>query len=296
MAVLEKGTKFPAELSKEMYNKVKGRSSLAVLSDQEGVPFNGTDIFTFSFDNEVALLGESEKKSEGGISVDPVSMKPLKIEYGARVSDEFLYASEEAQIDMLTSFAEGFSKKVARGLDIMAIHGVNPRTGAASALIGTNSFETADVTVVPYNGEDPDTSIEAAIGELDEGDYDATGIAMSKTMKSALAAQKTEDGHKLYPQLAWGSNPGNINGMPVEVNSTVSFGGSKTKSIVGDFQNAFKWGYAKDITIEVIKYGDPDNSGRDLKGYNQVYLRGETYIGWAILDPAAFTIVGEQTA
>lgn len=296
MAVLEKGTKFPAELSKEMFNKVKGKSSLAVLSGQEGVPFNGTDIFTFSFDNEVALLGESEKKSEGGITVEPVSMKPLKIEYGARVSDEFLYASEEAQIDILASFADGFSKKVARGIDIMAMHGVNPRTGVVSALIGTNSFDTAGVVIVPYTEADPDLNIEQAIGKLDDGDYDATGIAMSKTMKSALAAQKTEDGHKLYPQLAWGSNPGNINGMPVEVNSTVSAASSNDKAIVGDFQNAFKWGFAKDIYVEVIKYGDPDNSGKDLKGYNQVYLRGETYIGWAILDPAAFAIVGKASA
>ena len=37
-----------------------------------------------------------------------------------------------------------------------------------------------------------------------------------------------------------------------------------------------------------MEYGDPDNTGKDLKGYNQVYLRLEAYIGWGILDPDAF--------
>ena len=62
---------------------------------------------------------------------------------------------------------------------------------------------------------------------------------------------------------------------------------------VGDFENAFKWGYAKEIPLEIIEYGDPDNSGNDLKGYNQVYLRAEVYLGWGILDPEAFARIVE---
>ena len=52
-----------------------------------------------------------------------------------------------------------------------------------------------------------------------------------------------------------------------------------------------KWGYAKQIPLEVIRYGDPDNSGKDLKGYNQVYLRAEIYLGWGILDNNSFARV-----
>ena len=46
----------------------------------------------------------------------------------------------------------------------------------------------------------------------------------------------------------------------------------------------FKWGYAKTIPTKLIEYGDPDNTGKDLQGYNQVYLRAEAYIGWGIMD------------
>ncbi len=47
-------------------------------------------------------------------------------------------------------------------------------------------------------------------------------------------------------------------------------------------------GYAKEVPMEIIKYGDPDNTGRDLKGYNQVYIRCEAYIGWGIMDADSF--------
>ena len=67
----------------------------------------------------------------------------------------------------------------------------------------------------------------------------------------------------------------------------------KDKAIVGDFENMFKWGYAKEVPMEVIKYGDPDNTGKDLKGYNQVYLRAETYIGWGIFAPSHFARIKE---
>ena len=59
---------------------------------------------------------------------------------------------------------------------------------------------------------------------------------------------------------------------------------------MGDFQNAFRWGYAKNIPLEVIEYGDPDGQG-DLTRTNEVVLRAEAFIGWGILDPNSFAIV-----
>lgn len=293
--VLTKGTLFSPELVTDLYNKVKGKSSVAVLHAQDPIPFVGNEVMTFSMDNEVDLVAENGKRSNGGMTVEPVKVAPLLIEYGARVSDEFMYASEEKQLEILKAFNDGFAAKAARGLDIMAFHGVNPRTNEASSLIGTNSFDTIGVTTIDYDAAAPDGCIEDAVSALDTVDSDVSGMAISKDMRSALSKQTDKAGAKLYPQLAWGSNPGNINGCQVDVNSTVSFGGSNDKAIVGDFQTAFKWGYAKNITLEVIPYGDPDNTGKDLKGYGQVYLRAQTYIGWGILDKTAFARVAAPT-
>ncbi len=291
--VMSKGTLFHPELVTDLFNKVRGKSSVAVLSTQEPIPFNGLEVMTFTMDKEVDLVGENGKRSNGGIDLGPVKMVPLQIEYGARVSEDFMYASEEKRIEILKAFNEGFAAKVARGLDIMAFHGVNPRTREASTLIGENSFDTKGVTKKDYNAADPDGCIEDAVEVLSNTENDMNGMAISNDMRSALAKQTDKAGAKRYPQLAWGSNPGSINGCPVDVNSTVSFGGSKDKAIMGDFQKAFKWGYAKAIKLEVIPYGDPDNTGKDLKGYGQVYLRATTYIGWGILDKDAFVIIAD---
>lgn len=279
-----KNNLFPESVVKDLFSKAVGKSSLAKLCAQSPVKFNGNTIFVFSMDDEVALIGENEAKSGGNITFAPVKMVPVKVEYGARVSDEFMYASEEEQLDILTAFNDGFSKKVARGLDIMAMHGVNPRTGTASNLI-TQYFDKGTLTV-EYHADSPDADIEDAVGKL--GDVDVTGLAMAKTFASAMAKLNGPTTGKLYPELAWGGQPESVNGVPTSVNSTVSFGTSKDMAIIGDFENRFKWGYAKEIPLEVIPYGDPDNTGKDLKGHNQVYLRAEAYIGWAILDEKAF--------
>lgn len=292
--VLTRGNLFPETLVKEMINQVKGKSALANLCAATPIPFNGLKEFTFTFDKEVDVVAENGAKTKGGVTTDPVTIMPVKIEYGARISDEFDYASEEVQLDYLKAFAEGWAKKAARGLDLMAFHGINPRTGSASSVIGENHFDKkVTQTVTITDSSTPDANMEDAIAMVQGSEFDVTGAAFSPAFRSSLAAIKTTDGRKLYPELAWGSNPGSINGLRIESNSTISANGSLDRALVGDFASCFKWGYAKQIPVEIIRYGNPDNDATlgDLKGHNQIYLRAEAYIGWGILAPAAFAWV-----
>ena len=293
MAVLSKGSLFDPELVTDLINKVKGASSLAVLSKQTPIQFNGQKEFTFTLDKDIDVVAENGKKSEGGMSIEPVIIRPIKVEYGARVSDEFLYASEESKINTLKAFNEGFAKKVARGIDLMAFHGINPRTKQASDVIGTNNFDNLVTQTVTFDKAQIEENIETAVGLVQGSNGVVTGMAMSPTVSSELAKLKV-NGVRQYPELAWGANPGSINGLAVDINTTVQEGiDNKEKAIIGDFANMFKWGYAKEIPLQVIEYGDPDNSQKDLKGYNQVYLRAEAFIGWGILDAKSFVRIVE---
>nr|HES3728766.1 phage major capsid protein [Streptococcus pyogenes] len=127
-----KASLFDKHLVSDLINKVKGHSSLAKLSSQKPIPFNGSKEFTFTLDSDIDVVAENGKKTHGGLSLEPVTIVPIKVEYGARLSDEFLYATEEEKIDILKAFNEGFAKKLARGIDLMAMHGINPRTKKAS--------------------------------------------------------------------------------------------------------------------------------------------------------------------
>lgn len=294
---LEKGTLFDPELVTDLINKVTGKSSLARLSAQKPIPFNGEKVFTFTMDSEIDIVAESGAKSHGGITLTPQKMAPIKIEYGARISDEFMFASEEEKIDILESFNDGFAKKVSRGIDLMGFHGVNPRTGLPSVVIGTNHFD-AKVTqkVEMATGlENPNGAVESAIELVTGSEGEVTGMAINPSFRSALAKQEDKQGNPMFPDLAWGNAPSTINGLPVDVNKTVSDMNANVndRSIIGDFANAFKWGYAKEIPMEIIEYGDPDNSGMDLKGHNQIYVRAEAFLGWGILAPERFARITE---
>ena len=65
---------------------------------------------------------------------------------------------------------------------------------------------------------------------------------------------------------------------------------AQVAGIMGDF-STIKWGMVRDMTSEIIEYGDPDNTGQDLKGYNQVAYRTEAVLAYAVLDPKAFAIL-----
>lgn len=277
---------FPETLVTDLINKVQGKSSLAMLSQQKPMPFNGLKEFTFTLDKDIDIVAENAPKGVGGITIEPVVTRPLKVEYGARISDEFMYASEEARVEILRSFNEGFARKLSRGFDLMGMHGINPRTGTASEVIGTNHFDAkVDQTVTME--DDPEAAIEGAVSLVRGANGVITGMAMAPTLSGKLAGLKV-NGVKQYPELAWGANPGSINGLKVDVNSTVSEVGPDDVAILGDFETMFRWGYAKQAFFELIRYGDPDNTGKDLRGHNQIYLRAEAYIGWGILEPKSF--------
>lgn len=293
--VLTRGTSFVPELVTDLVNKVQGKSSLAKLSKNTPLAFNGNREFTFTMDSDVAIVAESGAKGHGGVSITPVTIVPIKFEYGARVSDEFMISAEEERINILKGFNDGFARKIARGLDLSAMHGVNPRTGLASTVVGTNHFDAAVTQTVAYNSATPEANIEAAVTAIRAAGGDISGLIMSPTFGGALSALTNGvGGAKLYPQLAWGGTPESLNGMPIDINSTVSDMNEVDLAIMGDFASMFHWGYAKEIPIEVIRYGDPDNSGCDLRGYNQVYIRAEVYLGWGILAPTSFVRIAQQ--
>lgn len=290
-STIAKGSLFPTVAVNELVNAVQGKSSLARLSGSKMIPFNGQTEYVFNLDSEVSIVAENGAKVNGGGTVTAKTVVPIKFEYGLRVSDEFIYASEDVRMNYIRQFNDGFARKIARGIDIAAMHGYNPKTGTASAVVNGNDFDTLVTNSVTATAN-ANTDIEAAIALVEAADHEVNGIVIAPAERSALAALLA-NGAPLYPQLAWGNAPETMNGMNFDVNSTVSFNSNTALAYVGNFQDFFKLGYGKDITFEVIEYGNPDNDAvaGDLKGHNQVYLRAEAYIGWAILDPNAFAKV-----
>ena len=291
---LKQGTLFPAELIPELISKVQGHSTLAKLSNQTPIPFNGVEQFIFNLEGNAQIVGEGEQKSAGQASMTSKVIKPIKFVYQARITDEFKYASDEKKIQYLTAFADGFAKKIAEGFDIAAIHGLEPKSLTNASFKATNSFDgvvTANITT--YDGTKVEDNIEAAVQQVVAKGGTVTGIALSPIAGQDISKVKV-NGVAQYPEFRFGQNPDAFYGMQSDINKTLTTVGGTAEidhAIVGDFQDRFKWGYAENIPLEIIEYGDPDGAGRDLKQFNEICLRAEAYIGWGILDSDAFARV-----
>ncbi|HEL1175147.1 TPA: phage major capsid protein [Streptococcus equi subsp. zooepidemicus] len=292
----KQGTLYSPELVTDLISKVQGTSVLAKLSKQVPIPFAGIEQFVFNLEGNAQIVGEGEKKDAGQSSMASKVIKPLKFVYQARMTDEFKHASEEKQIAYLQAFNDGFAKIIARSFDIAAIHGLEPKSMADASFKTDNSFDGVITgNVVTFNAGTIDDNIDAAVAQISAKGGEVTGLALLPAAGQALAKIKV-NGVVQYPEFRFGQNPDSFYGMPSDVNRNMTTTGGTAKkdhAIVGDFQNRFKWGYAENIPLEIIEYGDPDQTGRDLKAYNEICLRTEVYIGWGILDADAFARVEE---
>ena len=294
---LKRGTFFKPELVTDIMNKVQGRSTLAKLSNQQPIPFNGTEQFIFNLEGNAQIVGEGELKGAGKAVIATKVITPLKFVYQARITDEFLYASEEKRLEFLKHYSEGFAKKIAEAFDIAAIHGLEPKGLTDATFKSTNSFDgLVTGNVVTYNASKIDDNIDDAVQAIVATDNEVTGIALSPVAGQAMSKVKDKFDNVKYPEFRFGQRPDNFFNMDLDMNKTLTVQGGTAKknhAIVGDFQNRFKWGYAANIPMEIIEYGDPDGTGRDLKAYNEILVRTEAYIGWGILDEKAFARVEE---
>ncbi|VQA99038.1 major head protein [Streptococcus pneumoniae] len=292
---MKTGTLFKPEVVKQLISKVQGKSVLAKLSAQTPIPFNGVEQFIFNLEGNAQIVGEGEQKFGNKAKLTSKVIKPLKFVYQARITDEFKYASEEKQMNFLSAYMDGFAKKIAEAFDLAALHGLEPKSMTDATFRATNSFDgVISGSVVTYDETKIDENIEDAVQQVIARGCEVTGIALSPTAGHALGKLKDADKRAVYPEFRFGQNLDSFYGMKSDINKnlTVTGGTAETDhAIVGDFQNRFKWGYAENIPMEIIEYGDPDGAGRDLKAYNEICLRAEAFIGWGILDEDAFARV-----
>lgn len=293
---LKSGDLFPPEVVSEIYSKVKGHSTLAKLSNQQAIPFAGEKEFIFNLEGNAQIVGEGEQKKDGKATLTSKVIKPVKIVYQARITDEFMHSALEKQLQYMKAFVDGYAVKIAQAFDIAALHGLEPRSMDDASFKATNSFDgLVTENVIEYDADNIEDDIDTAVQTVVSYDGDVTGLALSPIAASALGKVKV-NGVVQYPEFRFGGRPSSFHGMTTDVNKTLTMvkeGAEKDHVIVGDFVDSFKWGYAENIPLEIIEYGDPDGLGRDLKAYNEILLRAEAYIGWGILLPENFARIVE---
>lgn len=294
------GLSLPNHLATGLWSKVQTGSTVARLSGQEPMMFGTTSLMTFTAKPKGEVVAEGANKSQSQPTLGTKSVTPRKVQVTMRFNEEVQWADEDYQTGVLAALRDSAGEALARALDLIVYHGINPLTGVALSGSPAKVLDTSNT--VEVNTANADADIDSAVAlVIADGFYMPNGIALDPSFAYKLATTRDTQGRKLYPELGTGLGATTFEGLNAAVSTTVSApeatisGGAyattnpNVKAIVGDF-TAIRWGVQKEVPIELIRFGDPDGSG-DLKRANQIALRAEVVYGYAIMDTDAFAVI-----
>lgn len=290
----------PTNIANGIVEKAKTGSTVAVLSGQEPQRFGETTIITFDDDLTAEFVEENAPK--GADDAKPASVKavPHKTVVQFRTSDEFKWANEDYQLGILDKFQEKCSRALGRALDLGLYYRTNPRTG--TTITAWSNYLNSTTKRVEINTAGADMDFETAAGLIVASGYSPNGVALDPKHAWSLSTARYADGRKKYPELGLGLNVSAFEGVSASVSSTVSgkptdgdVTDNKVRAIIGDFQGGIRWGIQKSIPFRMLEWGDPDNSGMDLAGNNQVLFRAELVYGWYVF-PDRFAVIEDKVA
>lgn len=263
------------------------------------IKVGSTDHFTFTGTPKAELVGEGDDKSSNDGTPTKATAKTYTVQVTYRFSNQVLWEDEDYQTGIVDGLVENIAVALSRALDLIAIHGINPKTGTVSG-------QVTEYFTKPGNGvgrvtatSDTEANIDNLAEDLQTAGYVATGIAFDPVFAGKAARARDINGNKLYPELGLGFNVENFQGLPAAASDTVSgrqelgVDNALVQALMGDFR-AFQWGVARQVPLETIEYGDPDGLG-DLKRTNELAIRAEAVLGYVIFDTAAFSLLEAPT-
>lgn len=286
MALTTAKITLPKDVAVGIVNKASDTSTIAALSPSTPMLFRDQEYMVFNPTAEAEVVEEGAQKGAYEVSTSPVTAKRVKLQTTTRVTSELEWADEDNRTQIIESIVADQAAAFARALDYVVYHAINPKSGEAlgegyTALSGTATQVTSTGDAV----EDIDAIVDAIAAT-----YDVNGIALSKTFAAQLRKVRVPStGLRLYPEIPMNLQAGTIEGIKAATSGTVSGALAKAATNVlafaGDF-SVIKWGLVRDMTAQVIPYGDPDGAG-DLQRTNQIAYRTEGVYGFAVLDPKA---------
>ena len=262
----------PKEVATVITKRAKDTSTIAALSPSEPQLFLDKDYMVFTGNSEAEVVAEGAQKSSYEETLTPVVGKRFKVQTTTRVSSELQWADEDAKLEITSKILADQAAAMGRVLDYVIYHAFGPKK--KTTLEGFNALAKSAVGVTATDDRVADID---SLAEVVSDEYDINGIAISRTWASRLRKIRVPaTGMRYYPEIPLNLQVGTLDGIKAATSATVNGAKAKTPThvlaIMGDF-SLIKWGMVRDIWSEIIEYGDPDNTGKDLKGVTQIGLR-----------------------
>ena len=290
MAVLATDSiELPRTIFSTILDKVKGTSTIGVLSPEEPAKFLENDALIFNPSAEAEVVSENAAKSYYDQTLTPATGKLLTFQTTTRISKQLKWADEDNQLEIVDRIVNDQAEACGRLLDYVVYHALNPLP--QTTLDGYDALSDTAVQVTAT--EDPVDDLDSLVDAVVQ-DYNVNGIALARTWASQLRKVRVEStGQRLYPEIPMNLEVGNLDGIKAAVSNTVNGvrcpEDTGVLAFLGDF-SMIRWGMVRNLTAEVIEFGDPDGAG-DLKRYNQIAYRTEGSLVYTVLDTDAIAVL-----
>ncbi len=284
----------PTDVSLAVVDKAHDTSTIATLSPADKLGFLDDKYNVFNGKARAEVVAEGAKKGGYEQPIIPKEGKRFTVQCTTRVSKQLQWADEADQLQILDAIQADQAAALGEALDYVVYHAVNPASGMPLAGYTPLSNEATQVTA----GGDVLANLDLMTDQLLK--YNINGIALSRTFANTLRKLRVSaTGARLFPEIPLSLNAGTLDGIPASTSTTVEgeYVNDPTNvlAFMGDF-TTIRWRLVRPITAEVIPYGDPDNTGVDLAGSNQVAYRSEAMFSYAVLNPKALTVLKASTA
>lgn len=283
----------PLEVQSTIVEKAQNNSIIAQLSPTVPRIYNDVEYVWFSEDGEAEVVGEGAQKSSQDYEPEHKAGIIRKVQKTTRVTDEFQWADEDNQLLLMDQITDAQAKAIARSLDFMVLHAVNPLD--MSALTGLTGL-CDDGIQVASTGDAMD-DIDAMAEAINET-YNINGLAMSRKFANMLRAVRVPSTLGRYYDVPLNLQVGNIEGVPAAVSDTVNAPkispATGVLALMGDF-SLIKWAFIRNMWMEIITDGDPDGNG-DLRRTNEIAVRTEAVYEFCVLVPEAFAVLKSSEA
>lgn len=291
MALSTPGITLPRSVAAAITTKIKDSSTIAALSPRVPQLFADDTVLVFDGASEAEVVAEGAKKAAYEQTLTSVTAKRVKIQTTTRVTNELKWADEDDQLEIIKRIQEDQAAALGRALDYVVYHAINPKTGAALDAGYKKLSDTATQVTAGKDALDNFDNLVSAINET----YDVNGLAMAKTFANQLRKLRVAaTGGRYFPEIPLSLNTTAVEGITAATSATVSgvraTEPTKVLAFAGDF-NLIRWGMVRDLSAEIIEYGDPDGTGVDLKNTGQLAYRTEATLAYTVLDPKAFAVL-----
>lgn len=288
----------PRNVSERIWAQARERAIFPSLSDNVPVILGENVYPTLTQRPAASIIGEGEPKVDSRIEFDSKVMRPLKAVVGLEFTMEAIRQNPLGVLGLLEAELSG---ALARQIDLAIAHGRQAVDGTDLTQVTEHLTDTTKR--VYLKGANAPENIDVALWDAykmvaapDDTTkvFDFTGFAADPRGLFLIANDRDSENRRVNTQITMVNGAQTYAGLPLVVGRGVSgqmdaSTDTKVRFIGGDW-NALKFGYAMDIFVKKIEYGDPFGNG-DLQRRNAVAYMAEVIFGFAIMDLDAFVLV-----